>query len=225
MSEAKFKLSRAKHGMHLREIEHLLLEDPDYSPEELFDSISTALETNYNNTYIAIVTEHTQDEPVMFLIAVHPPESRHVFIHQAWASAMLEDTTVQDRVFLALILWTKGFGVSEIRMETSRCPEAFARRWGFQPFSTVMHYSIDDNLLANLVDGNHSKLIGVNNGIEREQTDVREQPLGTAAERIGRADELPPGTDRSGPAGVSGGAVSDDTVVQPGGADPERSGS
>ena len=225
MGDARFSLNRIRNRRGLETIKSLLLPDIDYGEEELFETLVDALEQNYVNTYIAVVTEHTADEPVLFMIAVRPPKSRHVFIHQAWASALLEDTQVQDRVFLAIILWAQGFGAKELRMETTRCPKAFIRRWGFKPLSTVMHYSISDNLLATLVDGNHSKLIGVNDGIEREQTEICEQSDGGAAECVKSTDAVSAESDRTGTGRVRRRAVPSDPVVRSGGADPERNGS
>jgi len=85
----------------------------------------------YVFTYVAFV----EDELIAFLVAYAIIDRDHVFVYQAWTEAPKE---VSAEIMQELEKWTAEVGVTQIRMETTRSPRAFARRFGFKPFTQIM---------------------------------------------------------------------------------------
>ncbi|MBE3037690.1 MAG: hypothetical protein IMZ62_02590 [Chloroflexi bacterium] len=119
-----------------------LLPDNDFTEGALVDSLKAMLAQTPND--ICIYQAWDGDRLRAFVIAFAPPQMNHVFVHQAWADPTLPDSRVQDRLFDRLCVWAESIDRNELRAETVRNPEAFLRKWGFQPFSAILALKLDD---------------------------------------------------------------------------------
>jgi len=77
-----------------------------------------------------------------FLVASIYGDQPFVFVLQVWMDPTLPDSSVLDKMFVRLQLWAHVNEKREIRMETRRDPDAFQRKWGFKPRSTIMSFDV-----------------------------------------------------------------------------------
>ena len=133
-------------------IEPLLLKSDDYPDVSvLAEELRNVLVKSPDRACFILALElgeTTVEEPevVMFALGVVPPGRDYLWVTQTWASSKLQGRTVQDQVFSKLICWAKARELKQIRMETQRSAEAFARRWGFKQLSVVMSFDLENQL-------------------------------------------------------------------------------
>ena len=119
--------------------EHLL--DDGRKTDELVEALKGELMTNPNDIFVLHIWD--EDKLVGFIVAMNLPAKTHVFLYQAWADPKTPADVV-DKAFFRLLLWVDSLNKTEIRMETTRNEEAFAKKWNFKKFSTIMSFTLYD---------------------------------------------------------------------------------
>lgn len=136
------KIIQARSPVVIEYIKPLLLEDED-TPREVFASIlAEVMDQDPDNTFIEVAFE--QEECLGFIIARCMAGQKHVFVYQTWFGPELDNPT-RDKMFLYLMQWSVSRDRYTLRAETKRNPEAFKRRWGFEPYSEIISFSIPED--------------------------------------------------------------------------------
>ena len=161
-------------------IQDHLLPDDDFPVGALVDSLKDMLLHTPDSVFLGLVFDG--DEVVSFVIALAPPSASHVFIHQTWASESLPDTTVQDKLFLRLCMWTEAIDRSELRAETRRNAEPSLLRWGFHEYSRILSFVVSEDLTE--------KIINVSPAVVQKES-ANDSPVGSANSLNSRVESKP----------------------------------
>lgn len=128
--------------------DYLLHDDDEFDEGQLEGLLKQMLENTPQNTYF--VQAWDGDELKSFVLAIAPPGTGHTFVLQAWVKPGVPKK-LTDEIFNRIKIWTEMLGRTSIRMETKRDPDAWNRRWQFEPHSTVMEFDLtrDEKELIN----------------------------------------------------------------------------
>lgn len=152
------RLFRTKNPKAVEYMKDKLLVDAGDSREGLAEQIEIAMSDYTEDTFV--LHGWDGDKLKCFLIAYNIPKQNHVFLHQVWCEAGLENYT--DKMFFRLLMWAQSLGKKQIKGETQRNTSACTRRWNFKEVSKIVAFDIPDDLEERLLSGNHNILIGDN---------------------------------------------------------------
>ena len=165
-------------------IPHLVYDD-DMDNESLGEQLKTAFRGGADNIFLALILDG--DDLRAFVLA-YDTKLPYAYLHQAWCDKGFVDQKWKDAVFLRLVLWAEARGMSEVRAETKRSPEAFLRRWDFKEHSKVLSYKIPDNFEEELIAGRKEYL--KNKDEEKSVAKVPETPEEPPNEEITDIDKV-----------------------------------
>ena len=145
------KIIIAKNSQAVDYIIPHLDQDDDVEAEVLGEQLKNAYKSGADNIFLGMIMDGV--EVKAFVLAYDIPGQTYVHIYQAWADPSFTLQSWKDSMFLRLVMWAEARGMSELRAETRRSPEAFLRKWGFENHSTVLSYRIPENFEEELLAG------------------------------------------------------------------------
>jgi len=119
-----------------------LIADRDYPLDQMANDLKLYMRARPDEFLALTLWEAT--ELRAFILAYIPPGRKHLYIVQAWADDVPKEEA--ELLFEEAKRFAKEHELSEIRAETIRSPEAFARRWGFETYSTIIAYKLNGEL-------------------------------------------------------------------------------
>ena len=175
------KIVRATSPSGITLIEPLLIADNDRDRSAAADMFRQGLVNVPDAMFVLVAFE--EEEVLGFVVAYLPPAVDHVFLHQAWVKPGV--TTLADKLFIRLAIWTENAGRHFIRAETQRNPEAFLRRWNFTQVSVIMQHRLVDDIESSIT---HAAMVGTPT---KEHSHGTEQSSDTAGSSAGNDSVKP----------------------------------
>lgn len=137
-------------------IEKHLVEASDLDPQEYADGMRKLLREDPQNTcfLLAYEMEEGDEEPTVlaFILAYASPAQTYSWLWQAFSSRK-GGAKLSKQLWYRYVLWVHNMGKEEIRMETSRNPKTFTKRYGFETIARVMEFKIPEGFEESLVEG------------------------------------------------------------------------
>jgi hypothetical protein len=150
------KIIRVKNPKGASLLKGKLLQNGDYTDDQFVEKLGILLHDYSDEVFVLQAWEG--EEIVGFLIAYDMVGAKHVFVHQVWSDAKYEG--LSDKLFFRLLMWTQSLGKNQIRGETKRDSDVISKRWNFKEISKIVAFDIPENLEEQLIQGNHSLLVG-----------------------------------------------------------------
>ena len=179
------KTIRVQNPEGVDEMSAYLLPDNDMSPEDFVNELKQNLAANGSNVYLIQTWDKDKEdkdsdwEIVAFMLAINYPNQKYVYIYQFWRDCERTSVALADSMVHRVVLWAENFGKKKLKMETLRDPEAFTRRWGFEPVSTVMEFNIPDDFEFPIYEGKPAEIFGK----DKKDGTVQRTNLGTGGNR------------------------------------------
>lgn len=139
------RLIRALNSKVIDRLRDHLIADRDYPVDQQIGDLKDFM-NHYPESFLALTLWDDSEEDVevkAFVLAYIPPGRKHLFIVQAWADPETYGTEWPHEMFREMKRFAEENELTEIRGETTRSPSAFLKRWGFEPYSTILAYVLD----------------------------------------------------------------------------------
>lgn len=191
-------IRRANHPRVLDYLKNYLLPDNDLV-QTAENTIVVLKEwmTNSPDAINILVCVDEEDKIHGFIISVAPAMVNYVFINQCWTDSEAEKYEIASRFLDITKQWATQFSRTAIRMETSRDPRGFMRKYEFKQISATMELV----LKPEFVDVETVTLPENSNGQEQRTEN------GVSTERVSEDSGSETRTDASPQAGEHSGAV------------------
>jgi len=98
------------------------------------------------------------EEMLAFVMCGAPQGYNSVYVYDAWADPKFK---TMSELVLRVLLWAEGLGRKFLRMDSTRSPEAWNRRWGFEEVGRI--FSLEVSTKLDKIENQLSQ--GVTNGI------------------------------------------------------------
>lgn len=120
---------------------HFLVDDIFMTTNQKIRFMIEKLVTDQDNTFFYTVFE--KDKMVAYLFAFIVPLGNYCFVEQAFVEKHVPSNQTKKCVVL-LEEFCRSKGCKVIKMNTSRNPLAFGRRWGFEVTSYIMSKKVGE---------------------------------------------------------------------------------
>ena len=169
-------LFRAKNPQVIDYLKDMLMSDGDTTKEEFAELFREFMTTNPDECFVLTLWDDSEIKG--FMMCYIPYKRQHLFIAQAHIDKTLANTDWTRIAFSHVLAFAENNGLTEIRAETQRSPEAFLRRWGFENYSTTLSYKTfnTDNVEVDKNGNNTRRWTEQGVNIDVESTKVGESP-------------------------------------------------
>ena len=111
-----------------------------------------------DETYCLFLQVWDGEEMLAFVMCGAPQGYNSVYVYDAWADPKFK---TMSELVLRVLLWAEGLGRKFLRMDSTRSPEAWNRRWGFEEVGRI--FSLEVSTKLDKIENQLSQ--GVTNGI------------------------------------------------------------
>jgi len=140
-NDLTMRLIEIKNPQGIELLVEFIIGEPDYTREQIaFDTMRWLMESPDDTCVISLWDN--ENNLMGFGISFIPSGHKHLFISQAWMDPETAQTKWPELMLDHLKTFARLRGLDELRMETKRDARAFARKWGFEPFSTTMTFDL-----------------------------------------------------------------------------------
>lgn len=118
---------------------------PGIEMREVFlEHLVYAMERNPDSV---LVLAEVEDKEINGFVIAHNPGPKHPFVDlaQVWI-ALGQPWSVGNQMLSRVVLWSLSLGKSYVRGETQRNPDALLRKFGFEPVSQIVKFTLDPAL-------------------------------------------------------------------------------
>ncbi|QDP56810.1 MAG: hypothetical protein Unbinned400contig1000_29 [Prokaryotic dsDNA virus sp.] len=128
-----------------------LLNDDGVSRAQTQMELKAFMESNPADLLFLLATEEENHkvEVRAFVIAWIPMGRDYLFLHQAFVEPKFSEKYphVSRSLFSRVVAFAEGNGLRSVRAETTRSPEAFMRKYGFETFSTNLEFVLEQETI------------------------------------------------------------------------------
>ena len=135
-------LFATKNSNAVKLIKDFLIEDRDLDRDSIASMLEEFLDRGAEKCQFLLLID--EEEVVGFSFSYIPCLRDHLYIYQVYLDKRTAKTRWPQYLFSKIQAFAERQDLSEIRMETRRSSEAFTRRWGFTPLSTIMSYDLTE---------------------------------------------------------------------------------
>lgn len=191
-------IRRAKSPMAVSWVKDRLLDTGDLSKEQVCSMLESMLRENSPNLLLIVAVNDETNKVVGHAIVTAPENAHYTFIYEAEYDTKLrleQAVELMTKAKEAVVKWTIFLGRSGFRMETSRNPLTWARKWGMKEVSVVMEYRLDSEMPEQIFEEISERKEKKNGRRNDDKDRVDERPEATDQDHRGHADG--PGRERS----------------------------